>query len=325
MDNARAGDAPAGVAGRLTPRQWGSVFVRAFRAWQTDNAFKHSAAVSFYTLFSLAPITLIVLAVSGFFLGKEVATRHFSAQLGQLVGAESARLIQEAVAKSEPQREGWSSAVIGLVTLFVGATTVFAQLQDSLNAIWSVMAKPSRNGLVLVVVQRLISFAMVLSIGFLLLVSLAVTTALTGVARRYGADWSPQVMRIADFVVALGVISLLFSLLFKVLPDVRLRWSDVWIGGVLTALLFDVGRLLIALYLAHSTLASTYGAAGSLVALLVWVYYSAAILFFGAEWTRACCEVRGRVIEPKDTAVRVRREIVETADRGAETRPASSA
>jgi membrane protein len=203
--------------------------------------------------------------------------------------------------------------VMGLGILLLGATTVFGQLQDSLNSIWGVMAKPSRKGWIVMLVQRLISFAMVLTVGFVLLVSLVLTTTLTALVK--SADRfvtvAPVIMRGADIVMGLMIITVLFALIFKILPDVEIRWRDVWRGAFITALLFSVGRYLIALYLGHSTLASTYGAAGSLVALLIWVYYSCAILFYGAEFTRAYHEAHDQPIVPKSTAVLVRKEIVE--------------
>jgi membrane protein len=291
-------------------QRWIKSFAPAARAWNSDNAFKHSAAVSFYTLFSLAPIMIIALAVAGFFFGREAAQGQIKSQLTQLVGKDSAQVIQDTVAKSEPQSVGWLSTAIGIGAMLVGATTVFGQMQDSFNEIWGVTAKPSRSGLIVLLVQRLISFAMVLTIGFLLLVSLVLTTALTGFVNYVGGEWSHDLLQVADFSVGLVIVTVLFALLFKVLPDVQLRWSDVWLGALVTALLFVIGRLLIAYYLGHSTVASSYGAAGSLVALLVWIYYSSAILFFGVEWTHAYCAQGNRRVLPKETAVRVRREIL---------------
>ena len=195
----------------------------------------------------------------------------------------------------------------------VGATTVFAQMQDSMNAIWGVTAKPSRSGWIVLLVQRLISFAMVLTIGFLLLTSLILSTALTAAIHVTEVYWAvpPWVLRGVDLGLGLVVITLLFALLFKVLPDVKVSWREVWLGAFITAVLFSVGRLLIAMYLGYSTIASAYGAAGSLVALLMWIYFSCAILFYGAEFIRAYRLSHGSPVVPKETAVRVRREIIE--------------
>ncbi len=292
---------------------WARVPVAAAKSWNADGAFKHSAAVSFYTLFSLAPITIIALSIAGLVFGHEAATEQFSAQMSQVVGREGAELIAKTVRASQPQTEGWTSAVTGLAVLVVGATTVFAQLQESLNAIWGVRARPERAGWLVFVVRRLVSFAMVLTVGFLLLVSLVLTTAISAFMRYADSFVSvpPLVLSAVDLIVALGVITVLFAMVFKIMPDVRLRWQDVWRGAFVTALLFSIGRLFIALYLSHSNVASAYGAAGSLVALLIWIYYSCAILFYGAKFTRAYREEKGLAVTPKSTAVLVREEIVD--------------
>lgn len=298
---------------RIKFSHWPRIFLNAGKSWMDDNAFKHSAAVSFYTLFSLAPITIIAVTVAGVFLGRDEARRQLSSQITQLVGPASAEMVQSVANASEFDRQSVLSTVIGVGLLLVGATTVFAQLQDSLNSIWNVRARPKSSGLMLMVIHRLVSFAMVLTIGFLLLVSLVLTTALTSALGRFSTGWvdSPLLASATDFVVGLVVITALFALLFKVLPDVKLRWRDVGLGALVTALLFTLGRYLIALYLGHSTVASVYGAAGSLVALLICVYYSCAILFYGVEFTRAYRLAGELDVEPKATAVRVREQIIE--------------
>lgn len=289
------------------------VFIEAGKAWNADDAFKHSASVAFYTLFSLAPITLIAVGVAGVFFGRDVAAQQFSAQVAQLVGQESAELVEKTMEANALESGSWYKTAIGAVLLVFAATTVFGQLQSSLNEIWGVVAKPSRSGWVVMIMQRLISFAMVLTVGFLLLASLILTTALTA-AVKLAEGWftfAPALLRVADLGVGLVVITVLFALLFKVMPDVRVRWREVWLGALVTAVLFTVGRYLIALYLGHATIAKNYGAAGSLVALLIWIYYSCAILFYGAEFIRAYRIAHGRKIEPKDTAVLVHKELIE--------------
>jgi membrane protein len=294
--------------------RWVRIMIDAGKGWMADNAFKHSAAVSFYTLFSLAPITIIAVGIAGYVFGKEVASRQLSSQVTQLVGNASAELIEK-TSEAAIRTEGtvWSKAM-GAFLLVVGATTVFAQLQASLNDIWGVTAKPSRSGWIVMIMRRLISFAMVLTVGFLLLTSLVLSTALTA-AIALLEGWltiAPWVLKLLDVGVGLVVITILFALLFKVLPDVKVNWREVWLGAFVTAALFTAGRMLVALYLGHSTVANSYGAAGALVALLMWVYYSCAILFFGAEFIKAHHVLHGHKIVPKKTAVLVRREIVET-------------
>jgi membrane protein len=292
--------------------RWLKIIVEAAKGWSADNAFKHSAAVSFYTLFSLAPVTVIAITVMSVFLGEDAAARQFSTQMTELVGPASTQMVRDAAKAAESPASNGLTATIGVILLLVGATTVFAQLQNSLNEIWGVRARPSRNGIVVLIVQRLLSFAMVLTIGFLLLVSLVLTTWLTAVLSEVHGQLgtSPAVVKSVDFGVSLLVISVLFALIFKVIPDVRLKWRDVWPGAFLTALLFGIGRYAIALYLGHSTVASIYGTAGSLVAMLIWVYYSCMIFFFGVEFTRAHHLSRNHSIQPKKTAVLVEREVV---------------
>jgi membrane protein len=290
-------------------RSWLKLFVSAAKAWQADNAFKHSAAVSFYMLFSLAPVTIIAIKIMGVFLGEEVAAQQFSAQITSLVGPASADMINAAAKASQSAATSGFSAAVSILLVLVGATTVFGQLQDSLNDIWGVKAKPRGNGIIVLVIRRLLSFAMVLTVGFLLLVSLVLTTVLTAafvlIHGRLGT--APILIKSIDFVALFIVVTFLFALLFKVLPDVKLRWRDVWLGAVLTSGLFSLGRYVITLYLAHSTVASIYGTAASLVALLIWIYYSCAIFFYGVEFTRAHHIARRPAVEPKATAVHIRR------------------
>lgn len=293
---------------------WLRIALAAARSWQADNVFKHSAAVSFYTLFSLAPVLIIVLAVAALFLGREAAADQLQRQVDALVGPASGELVKAAIAAGQTQKDSRIATAVGFGLLVFGATTVFAQLQESMNQIWDVRSKPRQRGWLVLVVHRLLSFAMVLIIGFLLLVSLVLTTAITQALGHFkgGVLSSPLLMQAADLTVGLLVIMVLFALLLKVLPDVKLRWRDVAVSAALTAVLFTGGRYLIAFYLGHSTVASIYGAAGSLVALLIWVYYSCAILFYGVEFTRAYRQAHRLRTVPKDNAVLVREELVES-------------
>jgi len=299
--------------------RWLKIFLAAAKSWNADNVFKHAAAVSFYTLFSLAPITIIAVTLTGIFFGRENATAALQKQVTSLVGPASAELVQAAAKASETESSSLWSTVVGAALLLFGATTVFGQLQESLNQIWGVRTRPSKSGWPLLIIRRLVSLTMVITIGFLLLVSLVLSTAIASVVEHWGnALLAPAVLlKTADLGIGMFIVTVLFALLFKVLPDVRLRWHDVWLGAGLTAVLFTVGRYLIALYLGHSTVASIYGAAGSLVALLIWVYYSCAILFFGVEFTRAYRATHHLKIEPKETAVVVREELVSSRRRHA--------
>ena len=292
--------------------QWYRIFINALKAWQADNVFKHSAAVSFCTLFSLAPITIIAVTVAGTFLGHEQADKQLELQLLQLVGPASAKMITAAAQASLAENHGPWATGFGIVMMIAGATTVFGQLQGSFNDIWGVRTRPSKSGWTVLVMHRLASLAMVLTIGFLLLVSLVLTTLLSSTLKRFdGAIFAAAGgMQIADAAVSLVIITVLFALLFKIMPDVQLRWREVWLGAVVTSVLFTLGRYAIALYLGHSTVASIYGTAGSLVALLIWVYYSCAILFFGVEFMRAYRAIHRVAVQPKETAVLINQEML---------------
>ena len=300
-------------------KRWWKLLLRTVRNWSSDNVFKHAAAVSFYTLFSMAPVVIIAVSVAGAIFGDAAAQGRLGQELVGIVGEEAAVVVEKAVEDSRQEKRGWLPTVIGAVTLLLGATAVFAQLQESLNSIWCVEAKPTRSGIAILVIRRLMSLALVLTVGFLLLVSLVLSTALTALTQfaEHRIDIPPLALRLVDVVINLGVITVLFAMIFKVLPDVVLRWRDVWKGAFLTALLFSGGRFLISFYLGRSTVTSTYGAAGSLVVVLMWVYYSCLLLFFGVEFIRAYLEMSGRTPRPKSTAVRVRRVFVEEPESAA--------
>lgn len=292
-------------------QRWWKILVDAGKRWNDDNNFKHCAAVSFYTVFSLAPITVIAAAIAGFFMGQARASQALQGQIATVLGAQTAQMIADAVKASESYSKNVWSTVVGIALILIGATSVFSQLQSSLNEIWSVRPKPSESGWLIFIMQRVMSFAMVLTIGFVLLVSLVVSTALNAATKSWVTGLGPLLAQSADFIVGLAAITALFAMIFKYLPDVQLRWKDVWTSAFVTAVLFGVGRFGIALYLAHSTVASIYGAAGSLAALLVWVYYSCAILFYGVEFARAEHNLAGHKVLPKRTAVAIRTEMVE--------------
>ncbi len=274
----------------------------------SDGVFKHAAAVSFATLISLAPITIISATVAGFFFGRDTVDQQLSTQISDLLGSQSAEVVRTAVAGSRQHSHGWVSGIVGVVILIVAATSVFRQLQESLNDIWGVTARRNQSGVIVMLIRRTMSFAMVLTLGFLLLVSLAVNTLVSSLAHAEHSHLPPAEAHFVDTGGSLVVITLLFAVLFKVLPDVRLQWREVWVGALLTSVLFSLGRLGIAYYLVHSSVATSYGAAGSLVALLFWIYYTCVLLFFGAEYVREFCLEYNLPVEPKGTAVWVRHE-----------------
>jgi membrane protein len=287
--------------------------------WWEDNAPRLGAALAFYTLLSLAPLLVVVTAIAGLTFGKSAAEGQIVAEIQDLVGPRGAEAIQTLLANAHEPMTGLVATAVSLVVLLLGATGVFTELQDALNIVWEVESRRP-SGVWAAIKDRFLSFVMVLVIGFLLLVSLVASAALTAMSHVAGgllpnsAGW----LRIADFVVSFAVITLLFAMIYKVLPDARVAWSDVWVGAAVTALLFTVGKFLIGLYLGSSGIGSTYGAAGSLAVFLVWVYYSAQILFLGAEFTQVYARWRGRPIVPKENAAPRRQ--TEQRSRGAEER-----
>jgi membrane protein len=278
----------------------------SFKGWKDDGALDLGAALAYYTIFSLAPLLLIVTAVAGLVWGREAVQGQLVGQMRGIVGTQGAEAIQTMVANAGRHGSGVLATILGLVTILFGATGVFVQLQSALDRIWNVEPKPGA-GIWSFIRTRMISFGMVLGIGFLLLVSLVVTAAVAALGQ-WATGLLPggeMLVNILTFVVSFALITLLFAMIYKVLPDVEIAWRDVWIGAAVTALLFTIGKFLIGLYLAHSTVASTYGAAGSLVVLLLWIYYSSQILFLGAEFTEVYATRYGSRIRPSKHAVPV--------------------
>src|SRR5688572_20838013 len=282
------------------------IFKTAAQRWLERDAFEHAAALAFCTLFSLAPLVIIVVAIVGMVFGEDAASGQISVAISDLIGSQAASAVEEAVRRSRLEEAGIVPTVLGIGALIFGATTVFAQMQSSLNKFWGVRAKPTRSGILTFITVRLLSLSMVLIIGFLMLTSFVVSVAITGIIE-HAQDWIPIpgfAVATIDLAVSLGVTTVLFGMLFKILPDVVIQWADVWRGAFITALLFAMGKYLISLYLTHVAPASTYGAAGSLVLVLLWVYYSSLILFFGTCLTISTILLRGGAVIPKKTAVR---------------------
>ena len=265
---------------------WG-LLVKTCTSWLDDYAPSMGAALAYYTLFSMAPLLLIVVSVAGLVFGQDAARGEIEAQLRQLIGDAGARAVQDLLVSVRRPAEGTLATVVGLGLLVLGATTVFAELQDALDRIWRVPARRRVNGWLSLVRARLLSFGMILAIGFLLMVSLVVSAALAVLGRWVepsfgGWLWLASVVSGAG---AFAMISVMFALIYKVMPRVHVHWKDVWIGALFTALLFNFGKLLIGLYIGRSGVVSGFGAAGSLVVILLWLYYSAQIFLLGAEFT----------------------------------------
>jgi len=293
-------------------RRWWHILRDSGKLWVECNAFNHAGSLAFYTLFSLAPTVIIAVTVIGFALGEEAAQGEIVAQFQDLMGIEAASVVEEAIANSRVENSGFFPVIAGIFALMVGATTVFAQMQYALNSLWGVRPKPSRNSILIFIRKRFFSLMVVVAIGFVLLVSLVL-----GVALRATLEFSSRflpaeqmLINTAEMLISFLVVTLLFATIFKVLPDVVLRWRQVLLGGVITALLFSLGRYGISAYLAYTAPASTYGAAGAVVLILMWVYYSSLILLFGAAFTKVHLQAQGKEIRPRNTAVLVERKLL---------------
>jgi len=278
---------------------------QTFTEWSNDKGGRLGAALSYYTVFSLAPLLLLVISIAGLAFGREAAEGRMFGTLAGLVGADTSRLIQAAVTKAHESRSGGILGTIaGIAILLAGATGVVIELQGAINTVWKVEPKPHR-GIWGVVRTRLLSVAMILSLGFLLLVSLVVSAALTAMSgwlRGVVGDIA-IVSWFIDAAVALAVISTLIALIYKILPDAEVAWRDVWVGAIATAVLFMIGKYLIGLYVGKASVGSAFGAAGSMAVLLVWIYYSAQIVLLGAEFTRVYANRVGAKVRPSKQAV----------------------
>jgi len=265
----------------------GKLILDAIYACIEGDILSHSAALAYYTGFAIAPLFVIVLAIAGFWFGQEAASRELFGQMNQLIGDQGGTAIQTMVTAAGRARSGFWATTIAVGTLLVASTGMFIQLQNSLNHFWGVKLMPGRS-LKNFIRHRVLSFAMVLGIGFLLLVSLVINAGLSAVGNFFDHHLAGReiILKLANYLISLGIVTVLFTMIFKVLPDVKISWRDVWFGGFVTAVLFNVGKFLIGLYIGRSSISSIYGAVGSLIIILLWVYYSALILFFGAQLTR---------------------------------------
>lgn len=292
---------------------WYKVVREAIGYWSAAQAFVYAAALAFFTVFSIAPVVIVAVAVVGVVLGPEAASGQIMTELQDAIGTQAAQFVQAAVLSARVDTKGTWATVLGFALILVGATTVFSQMQNALNAIWDVAAKPDRSGILRLLLSRLMSLTILLAIGFVLLVSLLLSVVVRSIIA-FAQDWLPMnesLLLWADFGVSLLLVTLLFATIFRVLPEVVLSFRDVLLGAFITALLFTLGRALISAYLARSAAASAYGAAGSLVMLLLWVNYSSWILLFGAAFVRAHLQYRGKPIVPRAMAVRVHRVQIE--------------
>lgn len=282
-----------------------------FAEWSEDKASRLAAALAYYTSFSLAPILVLIIGIAGLVLGNSTAVHDLiMTQVGDLLGDEGALFISSMIKNASKPSTGVIATIVGVVTLLFGALGVFGELQNALNTIWEVQLKPITglaNNIKHYLVKRVLSFAMLMVILFLLLVSLVISAALSAFGDFMDNAFaiSEIVMQMFNFLFSFGLITLLFALIFKYLPDAKIRWRDVWLGAGVTSLLFTLGKFAIGLYLGKSEVSTTFGAAGSLALLLIWVYYSSQIIFLGAEFTQVYANTFGTPIEPDEDAVKL--------------------
>jgi membrane protein len=278
-----------------------------FAEWQKDKVPLFAAALAYYTVFSISPLLIISISITGFFFGEDAVRSDIIGQIQDLMGKEGASTIQSMLQNTQKSSSGSNiTNIFGVITLLIGASGVFGQLQDALNTIWEVKPKPGRD-IVKFIQSRFLSFAMVLVIGFLLLVSLLLSTILVSVADFINRLFPGLVFlgQLLDFAISLIIVTLLFASIYKVLPDVKVPWRNLWVGAAVTALFFNIGKFLIGLYLGNSNIASTYGAAGSIIMILVWVFYAAQILLLGAEFTQVYSKYLGKPIRPSRYAISI--------------------
>ncbi|MFV8332515.1 YihY/virulence factor BrkB family protein [Flavobacterium sp. GSP14] len=286
---------------------------RTYHEFDDDNAIKLSASLSYYTIFSLPPLLIIILSIFSFFFGREAVTGRFFGQINGMVGNQAAIQIQETIKNIELSDSNTFAAIFGGIMLLIGASGVFAEIQSSINFIWGLKAKPNK-GIMKFIKNRLMSFSMIASVGFLLMVSLIVNTVMDVINTRllvYFPNTTVYIFYIFNIIILFLTTTILFAIIFKTLPDGDIDWKDALIGSGFTSFFFMIGKFGIGFYLGSSTVATVYGAAGSVVIILIWVYYSAIILYFGAEFTKVYANAHGNKIIPNGYAVAIKVEVVE--------------
>ena len=283
------------------------MFKDAFKAWNEKEPFRESAVIAYYAIFSLPGMLVFVFALGGYVFGVDAVTGQLHHQISGAMGNDTADQVQEMMKKVSGNSNSIWARIIGIITILFGATGVFVQLQKSFNIIWEVTAKPSKSGIWTFLKGRLFSFGLILSIAFLLLISLVITAVLAAMSKWMEAYWPAYIMflfQIANCFISLSIISVLFALMFKILPDARIKWRYVWVGAFLTGLLFEIGKFGLGLYFGKAEPGSRYGPAGSVILILLWVSYSSMIVFYGAEFTKAYADHFHGIVEAGKHAVK---------------------
>jgi len=289
---------------------------QVFTEFVEDSILKYSASLAYYTVFSLAPVLIVIISICGVLFGKEAIQGHIYSQIKDLVGNDAAVQIQDTIKNIHLTGHSVFATIVSIVILLIGATGIFGEVQDSLNKIWGLRVKTRKTWWKLIL-NRLLSFSLILSIGFVMMVSLllnAIVSAFGNFLARYFSEFSVVLVQITDSVLTFVVTTFLFSLMFKVLPDAKIKWKDVFIGGLITSVFFTLGKLAIGYYLGSSNIATVYGAAGSIMIIMVWVYYSSIILYLGAEFTKVYAKLHGGKIYPNEYAIWIKTEETQVAN-----------
>ena len=289
---------------------------QVFSEFSGDNILKYSASLAYYTIFSIAPLLIVIMSVCGWLFGKDAIQGHVYSQIKGLIGSDAAIQVQETIKNIHYTGHNIFASTISVIVLLIGATGIFGEVQDSLNLIWGLRIKTRKTWWKLIL-NRILSFSLILSIGFIMMVSLllnALVAAFGSYLSRYASGFSTVLIQLADGVLSFIAITFLFSLIFKMLPDAKIKWKDVLIGGLITAIFFTLGKLAIGIYLGHSKLGTIYGAAGSVMIIMLWVYYSSIILYLGAEFTKVYAKLYGGKILPNEYAVWIKTEEVQVAN-----------
>jgi membrane protein len=279
----------------------------AFSKWWSKDPFKESAVIAYYAIFSLPGLLVVIITLAGYFFGRDAVNEQLSSQITSTMGQETSKQIQDIIENASETKNSIWATIIGVITILVGATGVFAQFQKSINIIWEVKADETKSGIWSVIRARLFSFGLIISIAFILMVSLIISTILAAFGDWLTGNFSDSlivIIQIINFILSIGILAILFALMFKFFPDAKIKWNHVWIGSILTALLFELGKFGLSIYFGKADPGSGYGAAGSIILIMLWVSYSSMIVFFGAEFTHAYAVKHDGYIAPNKNAVK---------------------
>jgi len=292
---------------QLNLKKTGNLFKVALKAWWAKDPFKESAVIAFYAIFSLPGLLVVIITIAGYFLGADAVNNRLTSQISSTMGADTAKQIQDMVAAATQSKNSIWATILGVITILVGATGVFAQFQKSLNIIWGVKANDSKSGVWSLIRVRLFSFGLLVAIAFIMMVSFMVTTLLIAMGDWLSGHFSDTflvIIQVVNFIVSRLIIAVLFALMFKIFPDAKIKWNHVWRGSIVTAILFLLGMYALSLYFGKADPGSGYGAAGSIILILLWVSYSSMIVFYGAEFTHAYAVEQDGYLPPDKNAVK---------------------